>query len=288
MQVPHTPVETSSFGRLPRDLAHLVLVQLPFPCLCLLKAVSRETANACRRALLSREHLAPPDDEADKSYMALLDILRGCNLSFPTRAFISHIDPDFHLPVWCEQDLSGNEFVVHDFNIEFFRKGCRITDSRILTEWWYFARDNQVNLPRGGDSEDGPIQYGYDEYANAPGLREHLKSITVDVSRFCVEHVGVGIFHSPDALWDSLDLENKIRMQLDDDPHTSPYYMSGHYEYRVVELAARLIPHAQFGGLLFPFDQHLLPSYKKRLFGMPDNIGHTGSLFHCFINNRIV
>ena len=273
MQVAHTPMQTSSFAGLPRDVTHLVLLHLSFPFLCMIKATSSEVANACRRTLLSRECLRK------ENYGNLGEMLYRCDLTFPIRTTFDFSDTD-DLPV-DESALKGSDLIVHEFNVEFLRNGRRVTDRQKIIDWWFEAWQNLVSLPFE-DSHTG-FRYDGNQYTGFDGKAQHLESLQVEVTRFCVEHVGVGMYHSVDGLWQDLGLEKHFQQRLRENSKNSPYHISNDYAYRVVELAVRLRPYARFGGKLFQFGN----SVHKRV-DWDGICVDTCTLWHGFIDGRIV
>jgi hypothetical protein len=104
------PVELSCFSCLPRDVVHLVLVNLTLPVLCGLKRVSRGVANACRRSLCSEEFI-----QQDINYNAMSEVIETCAFSFPMRVFVERRTRDSE-NLWCDVK---NPLVIHEFELMF-------------------------------------------------------------------------------------------------------------------------------------------------------------------------
>ena len=198
------PTEPSEFACLPRDLAHLVLINLRIPELCPLKATSHAVANACRRAIRSSEVL-------DKDNDVIAQAIGGCQLAFPMKAL-------FNIRYADMQNTIGKEMIVHEFEVEFYQKGKRVYDVNKVKEWnttsWEYI--NKCINPM-------PTKH-----------KEYILSMTVECIRFCVELPREGIFFSYESLKKHLGL-----FSVADDGAFGPSFS---YQYEILDFACNLEP----------------------------------------------
>jgi hypothetical protein len=220
------PLAPSCFSYLPRDIAHLVLVNLTLPVLCGLKRVSQGVANACRRALCSEDFM-----EHEENYDAMSEAIGMCAFSFPMRVFVEEYD-----------DISGldrcdvkNPLVIHEFELMF----C-LDDKIVAAEdvrAWLYELMQMMERPR-------------------EKKRRHMERMRVLPVRFCIETID-GIFFSERTLREHMDLDYGTGV-------LSGYGLPGTKEaIYLLELAGRLTPYAMVGGRRFVaevdafyYDQH--------------------------------
>jgi hypothetical protein len=205
------PVEPSGFSYLPRDVAHLVLVNLAFHVLCGLKRVSRGVANACRRALCSEEFI-----DQDDNYNAMAEVIDTCAFSFPMRVYVEEADRRADSG-FCVYEVD-DPLVVHDFELEWLldQRNVGVED---VCVWLY----ELMNM----DSHDS--------------VYEHFRRLRVKPVRFCIESAR-GVFHSERDLREHHGIEYSRETLSDYNPHT--IHISG---FELLELATRLVPYAIVG-----------------------------------------
>lgn len=260
---PRAPQETSEFAGLPRDLAHLVLVHLSMPFLCLLKSTSRRVANACRHALCSNELL-----ESYENWQMMHSAVSGCNLSFPIK-------------VCLHQCYSTRKFgynssiylIVHEFELEFYLYRKRVRDMDVVKEW--LEKSMQY-------MEEHNFKRDPNFHRMCNQKKNYMRSMDVDCIRFCVELPGEGIFHSAAPLWSRLSNVQDADAGIKGFGGILQGFRHGDRGTQVLDLATWLWPYAMIGGKYFTFDFNALDY---------DALDHDGfpqcSLLHCILEERL-
>lgn len=237
MQRSYAPMQNSSFGQLPRDLAVLVFAYVhSFSFLLSLKSVSRSTANAVRRTICSGAFFQ--DDDEFVRYTDMSYALDKCSLTLPLRVEYSHN---------LRECTPVAVLIVHEFHLEF-RDECMelVTDTARVFDW----------IAKMEEHNNAPVDRVWTSTSRQE--IEDRCSIHVEAIRFCVEWEGVGIFTSSQELYRHLSLE-EYQQNLRKDYknrgetsklHTSDLWAVSHDETDI-ELAIRLFPIARFGDKFF-------------------------------------
>ena len=257
---PHVPVQDSSFGPLPSDLASAILFHLSLANLLLLKCLSKSVANAVRRTIHSTLFLKyeARDGLQYAYYEDAVNQLESdfdeCTLSLPMRVICSDNSSDegFELEPNGFEFCRGSEkclpsFVVHEFYLEFDLNGV-MADKRSVKEWYWTAVDLEMQLSWAREKHPSTYWHNLCEYEK---LAKHLGKIKVRCIQFCIEIPGIGIFHSSEALWDHLDHHLDHKKSRIDNWEADFYSLNDCNSIKTIELALHLIPCLVVGELVF-------------------------------------
>ena len=235
MPRPRVPKEDSSFGCLPPDLAHLVLTRIAsLSHLLHLKCVSRGVANAARRVIHSESFMR----QSHLAYDDMESALRECKLSLPLQLSYNFRHPAYFM--LGVDEAPTDVLVLHAFHLQFRYRHSIITDPTCAISWCLKA----IELRNTATDDE---------------IEKHLSEMSVVCTQFSVERPGIDIFHSVDALWNSLGVhgaQTKTR-QLHAHNWWDLWAISDKYSHRALELAVRLSPFARIGCATFPFQTRM-------------------------------